>query len=119
MVYNSFMDKHKSQNILDLQLNGKCYTPKELEYGNKPGIFISPHEYNELIKYKEELAFNGDKYITLLPLSSFNCKCFYYSFGNDLKSLLETCISLSNVDQTLIDKFSNNFIESRIYSEIG
>ncbi len=118
MVYNNAMDKDKISKILNLQFNEKYYTPKELEYGNDPGIFISPHEYKELVEYKEDLALHASDFLTTLPLSSFNYRCIYYSLGNELKSLLKTYASLSNEDLALIDKFSSNFIESRIYSEI-
>lgn len=118
MVYNNNMENGKLQEILEKQFNGEYYTQKELEYGNKPGLFLSPFEYKELIEYKEMLSETNNEYINRLPIPAFNSKCLYFSFCNDLKSLLDTCMSISREDNSFFSRFSSNFIDSRIYSEI-
>ena len=118
MVYNLYMEKQTLQKILEKQLNEKYYTSKELEHGTEPGTYISPFEYGELIAYKESIASLDNPYISLLPLPTFNFKCLYYSPCSDLKNLLDNFILFSNEDNGLLDRYSSNFIESRIYSEI-
>ena len=110
------MEKEKLQEILEKQLNEKYYSAKELKYGTKPGVFLSALEYKEFLEYKENIASLNNKYVTLIPLPTFNSKCLYYSLGNDLKSLLENYDSIINEDLTNI--FHDDFINSRIYSEI-
>lgn len=110
------MEKEQLQVVLEKQLNEKYYTTKELEYGTKPGIFLSPFEYKRFIEYKEKLASLNNEYVTKIPLPVFNFKCLYYSLGNDLQALLEDYSSLAKDDLTNI--FYSEFIKSRIYSEI-
>ena len=118
MVYNIAMNKDFLESILKKQFNEKYYTAKELEYGNEAGTFISPYDYGQLIEYKESVASLDEGMVSLLPLPAFNFKCLYYSFCNDLKTLLGDFVYLANEDQELSDRFSTNFLESRIYSEI-
>ncbi|OQC11225.1 MAG: Fic/DOC family protein [Tenericutes bacterium ADurb.Bin087] len=112
------MNKEKLHAILAKQFNEKYYTAQELQYGNEAGTYISPFEYKQLIEYKESIASLEDGLISLLPLPAFNSKCLYYCFGNDLKTLLNDFIFLANEVQELSNRFSRDFIESRIYSEI-
>ncbi|MGI6714544.1 MAG: Fic family protein [Bacilli bacterium] len=112
------MNNEKLHAILEKQFNGKYYTAKELQYGNEAGTYISPFEYKQLIEYKESLASLDDGMVSLLPLPAFNFKCLYYCLGNDLKTLLNDFVFFANEDQELSNRFSTNFLESRIYSEI-
>lgn len=112
------MNKELLQTLLEKQFNEKYYTAKELEYGNEAGTYISPFEYNQLVEYKESITSLDGEMISQLPLLPFNHKCLYYSFCNDIKVLLNDFVYLANEDQELSDRFSKNFLESRIYSEI-
>ena len=117
-VYNKIMKNEEFKEILLKQFNEKYYEPKELEYSKEVNTLLSPFEFKKFLEYKENIASIDNAYVTKLPLLSFNSKCLYYSFGNDLKSLLEDYVRLINEDNTLNDRFSKDFIESRIYSEI-
>ena len=50
------MDILKLQSLLEKQFNENYYTPKELEYGNAAGVFLSPFEYKEFLEYKNSIA---------------------------------------------------------------
>lgn len=94
------------------------YTPKDLEYSKKVGLFLSPFEYSKLLDYKDECALNNHPYLNLLPLKAFNYKCIYYSLGADLSSLISEYLYLASDNNELFSHFSTSFTTSRIYSEI-
>lgn len=106
------------QKLLDKQYCEKYYTAKELIYGNEAQTYLSPFDYKQLIEYKESIATLDGEKVILLPLPAFNYKCLYYSHCNEIKTLLHDFVSLSRENQDTFDRFSTNFIESRIYSEI-
>lgn len=112
------MENEKFEKILEKQLSGKYYQPKELEYGNIAKTFLSPFEYKQFLEYKETIASTHDSPVTLIPLPTFKHKCIFYCLGNELSSLLADYTFLSNEYLELNDRFSKLFIESRIYSEI-
>ena len=117
-VYNVVMEKVKFNQILNKQLEGEYYTSKELQYGNKANIYLSPFEYKEYLEIKDELADFNNELITKLPLKAFNFKCIYYCLGADLKSSIDTIYNWNSSTVSSLNRFSNSFIESRIYSEI-
>ena len=104
--------------VLTKQAEEEYYTTKELLYSNKANIHLTPFEYKQYLSFKEETALSGNKYLKLLPLKTFNFKCLYYCLGADIKSSLDTYYELASGDTSFNDRFSKNFIESRIYSEI-
>ena len=112
------MKNEKYEKILIKQFEGIYSTSKELEYSKEVGTFLSPFEYQEYLKYKEDRAMDNDGYLTLLPLKAFNHKCLYYCFGNELKAILESYYSFLSSESSFLNKFSKSFNESRIYSEI-
>ncbi len=118
MVYHIDMDNQKLQRLLEKQFTEKYYTAKELEYGNEAGTYITPYEYGQLLEYKENKATLDKGLVSLLPLPSFNSKCLYYSLCHELIALLNNFIYLAYEEKGLFDRFSNDFIESRIYPEI-
>lgn len=112
------MKEEKFIQILNKQFNEKYYTTKELQYSNSVNTFLSPYECKEFLEFKEDLALKANDYLTLIDLPVFNNKCLYYSLGFELKNLLDNYIAIGNENANLLDRFSDNFIESRIYSEI-
>lgn len=116
-VYHKSMDVPKLQAIIKKQLEEKYYTPKELQYGNEPGTYLSPWDYQKLLEYKETIASSSGPLI-LLPLPSFNSKCLYYSDCLDIEALLTNIESFADEGPDLLDRFSVDFMRSRIYSEI-
>ena len=112
------MEHPKIELAFEKQFKEKYYTARELEYGNKAGIFLSPFEYRNLLDYKDEAALQNHPYLKLLPLPAFNHKCLYYSPCNELSSLFESYLAVTAQDDFLIDRFSSSFLESMIYSEI-
>ena len=117
-VYNVVMEKVKFNEILNKQLEGQYYTSKELQYANKANTYLSPFEYKEYLEIKDELADFNNELITKLPLKTFNFKCIYYCLGADLKSSIDTIYYWNSSTVSSLNRFSNSFIESRIYSEI-
>ena len=112
------MKNEKLEIALNKQFNGKYFTIKELEYGYDANIFLSPVEFKEFIEYKESIASIDNKYVTKIPLPAFNFKILYYSLGVELENLLNNYIYIVKENIDLNDRFSRDFIESRIYSEI-
>ena len=114
MVYGMVYD----MDMIEKQFENEYYTAKELQYSNKAGTFLSPLEYKQFLEYKELNASENNPCVTLIPLKSFNSKCLYYSQGVDLISVLNIYMNIVRFDSSFIDRYSSNFIESRIYSEI-
>ncbi len=112
------MDILKLQSLLEKQFNENYYTPKELEYGNAAGVFLSPFEYKEFLEYKDSIASSDNPAVKSLPLPSFNYPHLYFSLGKDFSSLLDSYALLKDEDPDLLDRFSPSFTQSRIYSEI-
>ncbi|MCR5309025.1 MAG: Fic family protein [Bacilli bacterium] len=108
----------KFNEILSKQLEAEYYTAKEMQYGNNAGTFLSPFEYKEYLEEKDLKADFDNKYITKLPLKTFNFKCIYYCLGIELQSAIEMVFNWENSEVFSIGRFSNSFLESRIYSEI-
>lgn len=116
-VYNRHMEDGKFAHILNQQLTGEYFTAKELQYSTKAGLFLSPLEYQQYLAWIETSSFSHDG-ITFLPLKTFNSKCIYFCFGNDLQSAIDTYFDLSVGDFSHADDFSQRLEKSRIYSEI-
>ncbi len=112
------MKIEKFNEILSKQLEAEYYTAKEMQYGNNAGMFLSPFEYKEYLEEKDLRADFDNKYITKLPLKTFNFKCIYYCLGTELQSAIEMVFNWENSEVFSIGRFSNSFLESRIYSEI-
>lgn len=112
------MKIEKFNEILSKQLEAEYYTAKEMQYGNNAGMFLSPFEYKEYLEEKDLRADFDNKYITKLPLKTFNHKCIYYCLGTELQSAMEMAFNWENSNIFSANRFSKNFFESRIYSEI-
>ena len=112
------MKIEKFNEILSKQLEAEYYTAKEMQYGNNAGMFLSPFEYKEYLEEKDLRADFDNKYITKLPLKTFNYKCIYYCLGTELQSAMEMVFNWENSNIFSANRFSKNFFESRIYSEI-
>ncbi len=112
------MKIEKFNEILSKQLEAEYYTAKEMQYGNNAGMFLSPFEYKEYLEEKDLRADFDNKYITKLPLKTFNHKCIYYCLGTELQSAMEMVFNWENSNIFSANRFSKNFFESRIYSEI-
>ncbi len=51
-------------------------------------------------------------------MRAFNHKHLYFSFCSDIEALLPNIVAFSNESKNLSDRFSSDFVESMIYSEI-
>ena len=112
------MINQKILSAFEKQYKEEYYTAKELQYGNKVGLFLSPFEYKSLLEYKEEAALSSHDFLCLLPLKPFNYKCLYYCTGLDINSLLNEYLYLADESNQILSRFSSTFLTSRIYSEI-
>ena len=112
------MNNEKFEQLLNKLYSSHYFNAKELQYGNKANTFLSPFEYKEFVKYKEEQAINNNRLLTLIPLKTFNHKCLYFCFGEDLKASVEIYLNLSNINPSISYKYNASFIDSKIYSEI-
>ncbi len=111
------MENEKFLKTLRAQLEGEYLTSKEIQYGNKAGLFLSPYEYKKFLEYKESIASPSGE-VSLLPLKPFNSGCLYYCLGNDLKGLVDDLCQYGALFADTEERFSQTFLESRIYSEI-
>ena len=112
------MDNKKILEAFERQNKEYYYTPKIIKYGVEPGIFLSPFEFDKLIEYRENIVKEDDKQNVLLPLLAFDNKCLYYSMCRELSAALGNYAQLAVEDEDLSNRFSSDFVESRIYSEI-
>jgi len=110
------------EKVLLKQLDEIYYSPKELKYGNKCGVFLSPHDFNEYLKYKDDLI-DENKLFYNTHLLTFNYKDIYFVFNNELLSVIhdyfnQISIDLEKNDLPLSIRYFDSIKKSRIYSEI-
>ena len=108
--------------ILLKQQNELYYKPKELKYGNKCGVFLSPFAFNEYLKYKDDLI-GKNEFLYDTHLLTFNHKSIYFMVNNELLSVIkeyldQITLDLEKNDLPLSIRFFDSIKKSRIYSEI-
>lgn len=109
--------------IFKRMLLERYYTSKELLYDTKVNILLSYYEYQELLKYKDELIENNSTDIIKLNLKSFNGGCIHFSKAFELTALQGEYYKIIINDalrtsQVLSIRHMDDITRSRIYSEV-
>ena len=109
------------ENLLEnLICSKKYYTSKEIMYGTEPGIFLSPYDYQQFLKYKDSSL---SELIHSLDLKTFNKCGIYFTHAFELDALFDTYASLVIQDFEQKNSFlsirnMDDISLSRIYSEV-
>ncbi len=106
--------------IFQQMLNGKYYSPRELQYDTKAGLFLSPYEYHQYLEFVNEIKSED---IIELDLLSFNKQKLHIINSVELSTMVSNYLDIvaKDIESTksfLSTRNADEITLSRIYSEI-
>lgn len=121
--------------VLQILMNEKYYSIKDLRFNRKIGIMFSKEQLSEFLAIKDELVENANDFekeyglkeeidfLIKLPLKTFNSRhCFYVDGRYLLSTIMEyTQIHIEDIDlhkSSLFDRNLEDMLKSRLFSEV-